>query len=167
MLERIEGMLGRGFLTPAEAQRAKERVLSGESLADLPGEMQRVGRGKHRRTLCLDFDGVLHAYASGWKGPTVIPDPPVEGAIHFLTQAAERFDVAICSVRSSYPGAIEMMKAWLREHGLEERVLARIRFPIAKPPAELYIDDRGWRFTGAFPRLDELGDLTPWTKKTK
>lgn len=27
----------------------------------------------------LDFDGVIHAYTSGWKGLTVIPDPPVPG----------------------------------------------------------------------------------------
>ncbi|MEQ8895134.1 MAG: hypothetical protein EVA89_34260 [Sandaracinaceae bacterium] len=59
------------------------------------------------------------------------------------------------------------MKAWLREHGLEERVLARVRFPVAKPPAELYLDDRGWRFTGTFPTFDELADLAPWTKKAK
>ncbi|HBQ09800.1 MAG TPA: hypothetical protein DEF51_00950 [Myxococcales bacterium] len=166
-LERLEALQSRGFLTPAEATRAKERVLSGEDLSDLPGEVQRVGRGKHRRTLCLDFDGVLHSYRSGWRGPLSIPDPPVDGAIRFLTQAAERFDLAICSVRSSFPGAIEVMKAWLREHGLEERVLARIRFPVAKPPAELYLDDRGWRFTGTFPTFDELADLAPWTKKAK
>jgi hypothetical protein len=29
--------------------------------------------------LCLDFDGVLHSYTSGWKGAAVIPDPPVPG----------------------------------------------------------------------------------------
>ena len=26
--------------------------------------------------LCLDFDGVVHSYTSGWKGADVIPDPP-------------------------------------------------------------------------------------------
>ena len=35
-------------------------------------------------TLCVDFDGVIHSYISGWKGADVIPDPPVPGAIEAL-----------------------------------------------------------------------------------
>ena len=34
--------------------------------------------------LCLDFDGVIHSYASGWKGADVIPDAAVPGAMEFL-----------------------------------------------------------------------------------
>ena len=32
-----------------------------------------------KKTVVFDFDGVIHSYTSGWKGATVIPDPPVEG----------------------------------------------------------------------------------------
>ena len=34
--------------------------------------------------LCLDFDGVIHSFKSGWKGAGKIPDPPVEGAIEWI-----------------------------------------------------------------------------------
>ena len=49
--------------------------------------------------LCLDFDGVIHSYANGWKGAHVIPDPPVPGAISFLLNALDPFNVAIFSSR--------------------------------------------------------------------
>jgi len=43
-------------------------------------------------TICLDFDGVLHSYESGWKGIDVIPDPPVPGAREERTRVKLRFE---------------------------------------------------------------------------
>ncbi len=162
-LERLVVLHERGWLSAEELEAAKRRVLSEPSLE--PGELRRIGPGRHRRTLAVDFDGVIHSYASGWQGPTAIADPPVPGAIDWLTAASERFDLAIHSVRSAQPGAVDAMRAWLREHGLPERVLERLRFPVAKPPAELYLDDRAYRFDGTFPSFDALAELTPWTRK--
>ena len=42
--------------------------------------------------LCMDFDGVIHSYESGWRGATIIPDVPVEGALEFLKAAIEPGD---------------------------------------------------------------------------
>lgn len=162
-LERLVALHQAGWLTADELTEAKRRALRDPSAE--PGELRRIGPGRHRRTLAIDFDGVLHSYASGWQGPAVIADPPVERAIEWLTAAVERFDLAIYSVRAAYPGGIDAMRAWLRQHALPERVLERIRFPIAKPPAELYIDDRAFRFEGKFPSFDELAQLAPWTRK--
>ena len=36
--------------------------------------------------ICVDFDGVIHSYTSGWKGIDVIPDDPVPGAIEWLEE---------------------------------------------------------------------------------
>src|SRR5690606_3471986 len=152
----------RGWLSADELAEAKRRVLR-EPHVD-PGELRRVGPGRHRKTLAIDFDGVIHAYTSGWRGALEIPDPPVEGAIAWLEAAAERFDLAIFSVRAAHPGAIDAMRAWLRAHDLAERVLERVRFPIQKPPAEVYIDDRAFRFEGTFPSFEALGELEPWTR---
>lgn len=66
--------------------------------------------------LCLDFDGVLHSYTSGWKGATRIPDPPVPGALEFVIQALDRFTVAILSSRSHAWGGRRAMKRWLLKH---------------------------------------------------
>lgn len=122
--------------------------------------------------LCLDFDGVLHSYTSGWKGADVIPDPPVPGTFEFLEAAHEHFEVHIFSSRSGQAGGIDSMRAWLVQHaGYAETFaplpawLAEIRFPIDKPPAMVTIDDRALTFTGVFPPVEELRNFAPWNKK--
>jgi hypothetical protein len=123
--------------------------------------------------LCLDFDGVIHSYSSGWKGADVIPDPPVDGAIAFMLGALRDFDVAIFSSRSNQRGGIAAMKKWLREHagdmcwyetpdgpGLED-----VTFPTEKPPAFIGIDDRVLTFDGTWPAIDTLKEFKPWNKR--
>lgn len=66
--------------------------------------------------LCFDFDGVIHSYTSGWQGPRVISDPPVPGALEYLVEALEFFEVQIYSSRSRYIGGRWAMKRWLRYH---------------------------------------------------
>lgn len=66
--------------------------------------------------LALDFDGTVHSYSSGWKGPRVIPDPPVEGALEFVVTALDHFTVAIHSSRSGYWGGRSAMKHWFLHH---------------------------------------------------
>ena len=53
--------------------------------------------------LALDFDGVLHQYASGWQGANKVPDPPVAGALEFVTVAAGHFSVVVYSCRARFP----------------------------------------------------------------
>lgn len=121
--------------------------------------------------LCLDFDGVIHSYESGWRGAAVIPDPPVDGAIAFMLGALEHFDVVIFSSRSNQDGGTAAMKAWLREHagqcwhpspagpGLED-----IKFATEKPPAMVTLDDRALTFTGQWPAIEHLKTFKPWNK---
>lgn len=122
---------------------------------------------RRRDTVCVDFDGVLHSYVSGWKGGTVIPDPPVPGAIEWLTKLHESYEIAILSTRTREAGAADAMRGWLRDHGLAPEILDRISFPRSKPPARVYIDDRGWRFEGTFPRIEEIDAFEPWNKREK
>lgn len=119
----------------------------------------------NKKTVCVDFDGVIHSYASGWKGPCVIPDPPVPGAIEWLTRAVERFDVCIYSSRSKEDGAIAAMQLWLVEYGIRAGVLEQIRFPTQKPAAFITIDDRAICFDGTWPELDAIDGFVPWNKR--
>jgi len=125
--------------------------------------------------LCLDFDGVLHSYTSGWKGSDVIPDPPVPGAMEFIVDAVEKFEVHIFSSRSSRDSSILQMKSWLKYHlaktvkdlTMAHEVFVQIKWPVAKPPAFLAIDDRALTFTGVFPDVAELLAFKPWNKQLK
>ena len=94
--------------------------------------------------LCLDFDGVLHSYESGWKGASVIPDPPVPGAIAFLREAVQHFSVYIFSSRSNQEGGKTAMAEWLGYWVMEERLsdhedlawASAIQWPIeSRPPS--------------------------------
>jgi len=66
--------------------------------------------------LVLDFDGVIHGYQSGWKGASIIPDPPVPGALEFIVGALDKFEVHILSSRSHQWGGRRAMKEWLRDY---------------------------------------------------
>lgn len=124
--------------------------------------------------LCLDFDGVLHSYASGWQGADVIPDPPVPGAMEFLERARAKFTLAIYSSRSSQPNGILAMRTWLQlqlgrycqgEEALAEEIFAAIEWPEHKPAAFLTIDDRALTFDGKWPDVDTLLEFKPWNKR--
>jgi len=124
--------------------------------------------------LCLDFDGVLHSYTSGWKGADVIPDPPVSGAMSFIDLASDHFTVAIYSSRSGQRDGIKAMKSWLKTHMRKamgpdrtrcDDVLAEIQWPTEKPPAMVTIDDRALTFTGVWPDMKSLREFQPWNKK--
>lgn len=124
--------------------------------------------------LCLDFDGVIHSYTSGWQGAAVIPDPPVPGALEFIERATQVFSVAVYSTRSHQPGGREAMHAWLKMHyaaALDggwkeaERLLKEVDFPETKPPALVGIDDRQITFSGEWPDIDGLLAFKPWNKR--
>jgi hypothetical protein len=141
--------------------------------------------------LCLDFDGVIHSYSSGWKGAAVIPDPPVPGALEFIREALTRFEVHIFSSRSHQWGGKRAMKRWLYDHYRElfwtlhdlhpadawthcdiedaardwgAHVVQQIKWPWFKPPAMVTLDDRALTFNGHWPDLDALRRFKPWNK---
>lgn len=122
--------------------------------------------------LCLDFDGVVHSYVSGWKGPRCIPDPPVDGALNFICDAlTDGWDVVIHSSRARYLFGIWAMRAWLRHYAGNQwdtmgPSFCDVKFARWKPAALVTIDDRGFRFDGNFPNLTDLRQMRPWYADT-
>jgi hypothetical protein len=129
--------------------------------------------------LCLDFDGVLHSYTSGWKGADVVSDPPTPGMAAFLDKAVEHFDVHVFSSRTHQPGGVEAMKAFIwkalwqqfdtqhtREFHRALAVIDAIKYPTEKPAAMVSIDDRALCFTGNWADFEpkRLLEFKPWNK---
>lgn len=134
---------------------------------------------ENKPILCLDFDGVIHSYTSGWKGADKISDPIVPGTIEFLIEAGQYLDIHIFSSRSHQEGGIKAMKAylfskyceWLDNHPHADDMMSFIyfieclKFPLNKPPALVSIDDRAMQFTGVWPSVQEIVTFKPWNKQ--
>lgn len=140
------------------------------------------GTGKRSNPIiCVDFDGVIHSYSSGWQGETEITDPPVEGAIEWLMDHLPVPDglggsfageykgpeVVIYSSRSKTRAGRKAMQDWLILHGLPACYIWDnvLKFPTKKPAAFLTIDDRAICFNGTFPTSKEMMSFKPWNKK--
>lgn len=124
--------------------------------------------------LCLDFDGVIHGYQSGWQGADMCPDPAVPGAVDFIKRAVDTFTVSIFSSRSNQRMGIEAMQFWLKcqfyremDEPDAEAILSQIEWPTEKPPALVTIDDRALTFSGDWKDYDcaELLAYKPWNKR--
>jgi len=118
-----------------------------------------------QKKICVDFDGVIHSYDSGWQGACQIPDQPVDGAFEWLGRLVwQGFEVSIYSARSKEEGAIEAMQRWFTDHDISVWTLERLRFPTQKPAAHLTVDDRAFCFQGDFPSVGWVERFQPWTK---
>jgi hypothetical protein len=123
-----------------------------------------------KRTIAVDFDGVVHAYTTANRpfDPSYLPDPPVRGMIQWLAWMVRdpEFEVVIFSTRSTHEGGVEAMREYLVDNGLDQSIVDEIGFPTEKPPAWLTIDDRCWRFEGpgSLPSRQQILDFKPWNK---
>lgn len=134
------------------------------------------------KTLCLDFDGVIHSYTSGWQGADFIPDPPVPGAMKFILEAMKSgYEVVIYSSRSHQDGGIKAMVNWMRYWLKKELsdsdfsfVVGKLfdfnkphpGFPTSKPSAYVTIDDRALTFNGDWKEMaQKIQNFQPWNKK--
>lgn len=117
----------------------------------------------NRQTVAVDFDGVLHSYTTPWKNPETIPDPPVPGAIEWLKSLFPKFNVVVFTARAQTPAGKAAVREWLAREGIYHGEPLEVSYE--KKPAIVYVDDRGYRFTGAnWPSIDEIYKMKPWWK---
>lgn len=115
------------------------------------------------KTICFDFDGVIHSYKSGWKGFDVIPDEPVDiiNMKKELTRLKDLgYKLVIFSSRCSDQNGRKAIKEWLFYWDLEAFFDDVCE---SKPPAMAYVDDRAITFNGRWRDLtNEILTFKSW-----
>lgn len=125
-----------------------------------------------RKTIAIDFDGVIHAYSEGWKDGALY-DGPHEGAFDGIFVLLQHFNVFILSTR--HPANIF---TWLAEKQapfefvvIEPEMLSApfwnvpnvVGITNRKLGAEVYIDDRAIHFaTGKEGEWDRITTDLLW-----
>ena len=105
--------------------------------------LEQHGLKSKRQTICLDFDGVIHSYQSGWQGEAVISDPPIHRVELAIQELRKDFRVVVFSARCRTEEGVQAIQAWLIKHQIVVDEVCR-----NKPPAHVYVDDRAVRFSG-------------------
>ncbi|MFA5238346.1 MAG: hypothetical protein WC476_01385 [Phycisphaerae bacterium] len=100
-------------------------------------------------TICLDFDGVIHKYSQGWQGGNLY-DEPIDGAIESICELCQAgYKLVILTARCEKHNEI---LDWFKDEAAKRGLCncRKVNCPEVtniKPPARVYIDDRGIRFT--------------------
>jgi Lar family restriction alleviation protein len=119
---------------------------------------------KRTKTICLDFDGVIHSYKTRWINEKVIPDPPTEGVKEFIAKLREVRRVVVKSVRCEISDAgMDAVKAYLDKYGIEVDGVVKT----CPRTASLLVDDKVLTFRGIWTDelFDQIINFVPWTKE--
>lgn len=135
---------------------------------DALDEAKRQGLKKSndpKKTVAIDFDGVINSYTSGWKGAGETDDP-VRGAGEAINKMIDLgYNIVIYSTRASDPLGKKTIVKYLSDIGVEPE---GIEVTDKKPIADAYLDDRAVTFDGDWDgALEKLKTFKPWMQKSR
>lgn len=122
-----------------------------------------------KKTICIDFDGVIHDYSDGWQGEDVFGQmiPNADTGTSVLKKKG--WTVIIFTTRKK----TDKLEAWLKEHNISYDYInenpAQPEHSSGKIIANVYLDDRGICFRGRWDSwlLREIADFEPWQEHQK
>jgi hypothetical protein len=123
-----------------------------------------------KKTICIDFDGVLHDYSDGYQGKDVFGEmiPNADKGTQLLK--SKGWTIIIYTTRQ----ASEKLKSWLEDHKIAyDHINENPEQPEdakgGKLIADIYLDDRGMRFNGRWDEwlMGEIAGFKPWQQNQK
>lgn len=102
-----------------------------------------------RKTVAIDFDGVIHNADKGWGDGTCYGDP-LPGSIESIKKLSETYDIVIFTAKAKPDRplvdgktGVVLVREWFDKYKILDYIKG---ITSEKPRAELYIDDNGYRF---------------------
>lgn len=107
-----------------------------------------------KKTICVDFDGVLNEYDGYEEGDL---GEPLTGSKEFIKELRKKYKVVILTSRQK-----EQVIDWLNNNGFPSMKVTN-----RKVPAVAYIDDRAIQFNGNYEKvISQLKNFKPyWAKE--
>ena|SRR5271166_2424667 len=114
-----------------------------------------------RRTIAVDFDGVIAEY-DGWKGTGVLGAPRLDVRNALRTLRAEGWKIVIYTTR----GEAEIVEYLVRHEFHYDEINRNSDYKTLghKPVADVYWDDRAFRYSGDAERdLEAIRSFRTWS----
>lgn len=123
---------------------------------------RKVGKRMRINILCVDLDDTITDYP-GWEGEgyIVVNGKPAEGVREAIdTLRNEGWLVLVHSTRCNFKGGVVATAKWLEDNGIRVDGVC-----FNKPPADIYLDDKGMTFDGNWAgMLEKIRGFKTWKK---
>lgn len=122
-----------------------------------------------KKTICIDFDGVIHDYSKGFQGADEFGQmiPNADAGTSVLKQKG--WTIIIFTTRKK----TDKLEKWLKDHNITyDYINENPNQPentSGKLIADVYLDDRGICFRGVWDQwlVREILDFEPWEERRK
>ncbi len=105
--------------------------------------------GFKENQIAIDFDGVIHKNSKGYYDGTIY-DEPVEGSLEAIKKLYDEWDIIIYTAKAKSDRPLvngktgkELVWDWLTKYNIAQFIN---EVTSEKPRAQIYIDDKGYRF---------------------
>ena len=101
------------------------------------------------KNIAIDFDGVIHNNDKGWYDGTCYGEP-IEGSLEAIKELSKDYNIVIFTAKAkgdrpnvNGKSGVMLVEEWCVKHDIMKYIK---QITSDKPRAQIYIDDKGYRF---------------------